>query len=92
MIITYDARDIVVFIYRLRRLAGELAARVAVALLVRKFSHVLPHELLELVFGPGAEQSQTQIHVGEQRRECTPGLQRVLRSLLMYRRKSKLVS
>ena len=79
---THDAGDFVVFVDGLGGVARELAARVAVTLLVRKFSHVLPHELLELVLGPGAEQAQTEVHVGKQRRERASRLQRILCSLL----------
>jgi len=80
--IAYYACDFIVFVYRLCGVAGKLAARVAIALLVRKFSHVFPHELLKLVFRPGAKQPQSQVHVGKQSRKRSSRLQRVLRSFL----------
>ena len=57
-VITYDAGDIVVLVDRRCRVTGKLAARVAVALLVRKFAHVLPHELLKLVLRPGNNEAK----------------------------------
>ena len=69
------------------RIVGQLAAlgaAAAVLLFVRKFLHLFPEQSLEVVLGPGAEQTNAQVGVGKQSRERSTSLQGVLRSFLSH--------
>lgn len=59
-----------------------MVSEAALLLFVGQLFHLFPHESLEVVLGPRTEQSDSQVHVGKQRRERPARLQRILRPFL----------
>jgi len=79
----YPCRGVINFL--LAGVLREFSSRVAVRLFFGQFLHVFPHQSLELALGTCDQQPQSQVHVGEQRRERPTSLQRILCAFLYPR-------